>query len=189
MPNSVVSQLLIFYLGALFIIPLIGGAILRGVCKLLRIEPVTFLRCWMAYLAAWGADTAWTLPDTAADLEQGATYQWTVFVGGRRSGRAVPPQDFRVISLEESVELEDYIDEIAVFGLDPRGDGLFLSVVAYRDMGLFYEARRALDEVEADGPLGSELYRLKGEILAELGHEEQARAAFDRADTLAGRPR
>jgi hypothetical protein len=136
-----------------------------------------------------GADTAWTLPDTAADLEQGATYQWTVFVGGRRSGRAVPPQDFRVISLEESVELEDYIDEIAVFGLDPRGDGLFLSVVAYRDMGLFYEARRALDEVEADGPLGSELYRLKGEILAELGHEEQARAAFDRADTLAGRPR
>jgi hypothetical protein len=136
-----------------------------------------------------GADTLWTLPDTAADLEQGATYQWTIFVGGRRSGRALPPQDFRVISLEESVELEDYIDEIAVFGLDPRGDGLFLTVVAYRDMGLFYEARRALDEVEADGPLGSELYRLKGEILAELGHEEEARAAFDRADTLAGGPR
>jgi len=131
-----------------------------------------------------GADTTWTLPDSAADLEQGATYQWTIFVGGRRSGRALPPQDFRVISLEESVELEDYIDEIAVFGLDPRGDGLFLSVVAYRDMGLFYEARRALDEVEADGPLGSELYRLKGEILAELGHEGEARAAFDRADSL-----
>ena len=136
-----------------------------------------------------GADTVWTLPDTAADLEQGATYQWTIFVGGRRSGRALPPQDFRVISLEESVELEDYIDEIAVFGLDPRGDGLFLTVVAYRDMGLFYEARRALDEVEAGGPLGSELYRLKGEILAELGHEEEARAAFDRADMLAGGPR
>jgi hypothetical protein len=134
-----------------------------------------------------GADTVWTLPDTAADLEQGATYQWTIFVGGRRGGRALPPQDFRVISLEESVELEDYIDEIAVFGLDPRGDGLFLTVVAYRDMGLFYEARRALDEVEAGGPLGSELYRLKGEILAELGHEEEARAAFDRADRPAGR--
>jgi hypothetical protein len=134
-----------------------------------------------------GADTTWTLPASEADLEQGATYQWTIFVGGRRGGRALPPQDFRVISLEESVELEDYIDEIAVFGLDPRGDGLFLTVVAYRDMGLFYEARRALDEVEADGPLGSELYRLKGEILAELGHEDDARAAFDRADTLAGR--
>jgi hypothetical protein len=131
-----------------------------------------------------GADTLWTLPDTVADLEQGATYQWTIFVGGRRGGRALPPQDFRVISLEESVELEDYLDEITVFGLDPRGDGLLLTVVAYRDMGLFYEARRALEEVEADGPLGWELYRLKGEILAELGHEEEARAAFDRADAL-----
>ncbi|MGE0160183.1 MAG: hypothetical protein AB7T31_12305 [Gemmatimonadales bacterium] len=134
-----------------------------------------------------GADTVWTLPDSAADLEQGATYQWTIFVGGRRSGRALPPQDFRVISLEESVEMEDYLDEIAVFGLDPRGDGLLLTVVAYRDMGLFYEARHALDEVEAGGPLGWELYRLKGEILAELGHEEEARAAFDRADSLVGR--
>jgi len=134
-----------------------------------------------------GADTVWTLPDTAADLEQGATYQWTVFVGGRRGGRALPPQDFRVIGLEESVDLEDYLDEIAVFGLDPRGDGLLLTVIAYRDMGLFYEARRALEEVEAGGPLSWELYRLKGEILAELGHEEEARAAFDQADAAAGR--
>ena len=131
-----------------------------------------------------GRDTLWTLPDTAADLEQGATYQWTIFVGARRGGRALPPQDFRVISHEESVELEDHLEEIAVFGLDPRGDGLLLAVVAYREMGLFYEARRALDEVEASGPLGEELYRLKGEILAELGHEEEARAAFDRADDL-----
>jgi hypothetical protein len=129
-----------------------------------------------------GADTLWTLPDTVAALEQGATYQWTIFVGGRRGGRALAPQDFRVIGLEESVELEDYLEEIAVFGLDPRGDGLLLTVVAYRDMGLLYEARRALDEVEAGGPLSWELYRLKGEILAELGHEEEARAAFDRAD-------
>ena len=131
-----------------------------------------------------GTDTVWTLPDTAADLERDATYQWTIFVGGRRAGRALPPQDFRVISLEESVELEDYLDEIAVFGLDPRGDGLLLTVMAYRDMGLFYEARGALEEVEAGGPLGEELYRLKGEILAELGHEAEARAAFDRADSL-----
>jgi hypothetical protein len=131
-----------------------------------------------------GNDTVWTLPDTAADLERGATYQWTIFVGGRRAGRALPPQEFRVISLEESVELQDYLDEIAVFGLDPRGDGLLLTVVAYRDLGLFYEARRALDEVEAGGPLGEQLHRLKGEILAELGHEAEARAAFDLADSL-----
>ena len=131
-----------------------------------------------------GADTAWALPDSVADLDQGATYQWTLFVGGRRTGRALPPQDFRVIGLEESVELEDYLDEIAVFGLDPRGDGLFLTVVAFREMGLFYEAREALEDVEATGPLSWELYKLKGEILAELGHEEEARAAFDRADAL-----
>ena len=83
--------------------------------------------------------------------------------------------------------MEDYLEEISVFGLDPRGDGLLLTLVAYRDMELFYEAERALAEVEASGPLGWELYKLKGEILAELGHEEEARAAFDRADALAGR--
>lgn len=131
-----------------------------------------------------GADTTWTLPASAADLEQGFEYQWTLFVGGRRGGRALAPQNFRVIGLEESVDLEDYLEQIAVFGLDPRGDGLFLTVVAYRDMGLFYEARDALAQVEAGGPLSWELYKLKGEILAELGHEEDAREAFDRADAL-----
>lgn len=129
-------------------------------------------------------DTTWTLPDSLPDLELGSSYQWTVFVGGRRGGRAMQPQNFRVLDLQESVEIADYLDEIAVFGLDPRGDGLFLTVVAYRDTGLFYEARDALAEVERDGSLSWELYRLKGEILAELGHEEEARAAFDRADEL-----
>jgi Flp pilus assembly protein TadD len=71
-----------------------------------------------------------------------------------------------------------------VFGLDPRGDGLLLTLVAYRDMGLFYEAREAVQAVEATGPLSWELYKLKGEILAELGHEEEARAAFDQADAI-----
>jgi hypothetical protein len=131
-----------------------------------------------------GNDTTWTLPDDDPDLEAGAAYQWTIFVGGRQGGRAMQPQNFRVIGLEESVDLADYLDQIAVFGLDPRGDGLFLTVVAYRDMGLFYEAREAMDAVERDGALSWELYRLKGEILAELGHEAEARAAFDRADEL-----
>lgn len=131
-----------------------------------------------------GNNTVWTLPDSVPDLDLGTSYQWTVFVGGRRGGRAMQPQDFRVIGLEESVEMEDYLDQIAVFGLDPLTDGLFLTVVAYRDMGLYYEARNALDAVERDASLSWELYRLKGEILAELGHEADARAAFDRADEL-----
>ncbi|NND83721.1 MAG: hypothetical protein HKN46_01075 [Acidimicrobiia bacterium] len=130
-----------------------------------------------------GADTAFTLPDDV-ELQRGATYAWTVFPGGRRGGRPVEQQEFRVMSLEESVELEDYMDEIAIFGLDPQGDGLFLTVVAYRDLGLFYDARQALEDVERDATLSAELYLLKGEILAELGHETEARAAFDRADEL-----
>ncbi len=130
-----------------------------------------------------GADTTFTLPDSV-ELERGATYAWTVFPGGRRGGRPLPQQEFRVMSVSESVELQDYLDDIAVFGLDPTGDGLFLTVVAYRDMGLFYDARRALEEVERGASLSAELYLLKGEILAELGHEEEARAAFGRADQL-----
>jgi hypothetical protein len=131
-----------------------------------------------------GTDTTWSLPDSLPDLELGATYQWTVFVGGRRGGRAMQPQNFQVIGLEDSLELADYLDQIAVFGLDPASDGLFLTVVAYRDLGLFYDAREALENVERETSLSWELYRLKGEILAELGHEEEARTAFDRADEL-----
>ncbi|MBT8487234.1 MAG: tetratricopeptide repeat protein [Gemmatimonadetes bacterium] len=130
-----------------------------------------------------GEDTAFSLPDSVA-LQRGATYAWTVFPGGRRGGRPVEQQEFRIMSVEESVELEDYLDQIAVFGLDPRGDGLFLTVVAYRDLGLFYDAYRALEEVEREAMLSAELYLLKGEILAELGHEAEARAAFDKADEL-----
>lgn len=134
-----------------------------------------------------GGATTFTLPDSV-ELERGATYAWTVFPGGRRGGRPVAQQEFRIMSLREDVELQDYMDDIAVFGLDPAGDGLFLTVVAYRDLGLFYDAREALEGVERDAELSAELYLLKGEILAELGHEEEARAAFDRADELMRRP-
>ena len=130
-----------------------------------------------------GTDTVFTLPEDAA-LEPGASYVWTVFPGGRRGGRPMPEQEFRVMSLEESVDLEDYLEEISVFGLDPMTDGLFLTVVAYRDLGLFYDAHDALSEVEQQAALSADLYLLKGEILTELGHEQAARAAFDRADEL-----
>jgi hypothetical protein len=130
-----------------------------------------------------GTDTMFELPEDR-ELERGAEYAWTVFVGGRRGGRPVAQQEFRVMSLEESFELEVYLEEISVFGLDPMGDGLFLTVVAYRDLGLFYDAREALESVERQDSLTADLYLLKGEILTELGHEEAAREAFDRADEL-----
>lgn len=130
-----------------------------------------------------GTDTTFTLPEEA-ELTRGASYVWTVFVGGRRGGRPIPEQEFRVMSLVESVEMEDYLEDISVFGLDPMTDGLFLTVVAYRDLGLFYDARDALEGVERQSSLSADLYLLKGEILTELGHEQEARAAFDRADEL-----
>ena len=130
-----------------------------------------------------GSDTAFALP-ADAELEAGATYAWTVFVGGRQTGRPCEQQEFRVMSLEEQVELQDYMDDISVFGLDPMGDGLFLTVVAYSDMGLYYDAYEALVTVEEQAELSADLYLLLGEILTELGHEEAAREAFDKADEL-----
>ena len=88
------------------------------------------------------------------------------------------------MSLEQSFDLQDYMDEISVFGLDPMTDGLFLTVVAFRDLGLFYDAREALETVEQEASLSADMYLLKGEILTELGHEEAAREAFDKADEL-----
>ena len=131
-----------------------------------------------------GPDTTFTLPEDAA-LEQGATYAWTVFVGGRRTARPCEQQEFRVMSLVESVELEDYLDDISVFGLDPLTDGLFLTVVAYRDLGLVYQAYDALARVEDQGPLSPDLYLLMGEILTDMGQGEAAREAFDKANELA----
>lgn len=131
---------------------------------------------------AAGADTVWTLPDSVPELEADTRYVWTVFVGGRLGGRPLPQQEFRVISLMESMELRDRVLEIEQLGLDPAGDGLFLAAVAYRDAGLFYEAREALEGVRAEAPLSPDAYRLLGEVLAGLGDQESARTAFDRAE-------
>jgi predicted negative regulator of RcsB-dependent stress response len=69
-------------------------------------------------------------------------------------------------------------------GLDPEGDGLFLTAVVYRDMGLYYDAADALDGLEAANDMSADMYLLKGEILSEMGHAEEARAAFDKADAM-----
>lgn len=130
-----------------------------------------------------GTATEFAIPEEDA-LTLGAEYAWTIFAGGRRGGRPCEQMGFRVMGLEESVDLQDYMDEIAVFGLDPMSDGLFLTVVAYRDMELFYDARQALESVESQASLSADLYLLKGEILTEIGEGEAAREAFDKADEL-----
>lgn len=130
-----------------------------------------------------GEATSFTFTEGEA-LDTGAEYAWTVFPGGRQTGRPCEQMRFRVMSLEENVELQDYMDEISVFGLDPFTDGLFLTVVAYRDLGLFYNARDALLDVQSQATLSADLYLLLGEIFTELGQGEDARGAFDRADEL-----
>ncbi len=131
-----------------------------------------------------GTDTTWTYPDDLRALEFGATYGWTVFVGGRRSGRALPQQEFRVIDIPEFAQLSEFMDEIEEFGLDPMSDGLFLTVVAFRDLGLFYDAGEAMIGIEGQSEMSADMYLLKGEILNVLGYDAEARAAFDKADAL-----
>ena len=125
--------------------------------------------------------TTFTLPDDAEALTPGATYAWTVAPDGNRAAKE---EHFKVIGAYEAEELDTTLSEISALGLDPMGDGAFLTVVIYRDLDLFYDAAAALANVENTAAMSAELYLLKGEILAELGHEEDARAAFDKADAM-----
>ncbi|MEX2465483.1 MAG: hypothetical protein WD995_01150 [Gemmatimonadota bacterium] len=129
-----------------------------------------------------GTDTVWTLPDDVTGLEPGATYAWTVFVGGREGGRPLSQQEFRVIDDTERAAVEARLGAIRSMGLDPSDDGLTLAALTYRQLELYYEASDALSRLRSSGvPLGPDLHRLEGEVWAALGDEDAARAAFDRA--------
>ena len=70
-------------------------------------------------------------------------------------------------------ELEWSIEAISCMGLDPAGDGRLLAAVVFTDLGIYYEAARALAEMEESGErLGADLLLLKGEVLGRL---EEAR--------------
>lgn len=125
--------------------------------------------------------TEWTLPDTEAPLQAGAVYAWTV---APTAGRPTREQRFKVIGSEDQEVLTTTLNEISAMGLDPMGDGLFLTAVVFRDLELYYDAARALEGVEKAGDMSADLYLLKGEIMNTLGHEEEARKAFDKADAL-----
>ena len=128
-----------------------------------------------------GNATEWTLPDSVPELTAGAEYAWTV---APSSGRPTREQRFHVIGGNQRLELDGYMDQVSDMGLDPQGDGLFLTAMIFRDMDLFYDAATALDAVETAGDMSAELYLLKGEILNRLGRGDEATAAFDRADEL-----
>ena len=128
-----------------------------------------------------GTATEWTLPDSVAELTAGAEYAWTV---APSAGRPTREQRFRVIDPNGRMELDSYVDQVSDMGLDPQGDGLFLTAMIFRDMNLFYDAADALDALESVGDMSAELYLLKGEILNSLGRGEEATAAFDKADEI-----
>lgn len=125
--------------------------------------------------------TTFTLPNDAEALEPGATYAWTVAPDG---GRAASEDSLKIIGSYESEELNATLSEVSALGMDPMGDGAFLTVIIYRDLNLFYDAAQTLKSVEETSAMSAELYLLKGEILAELGQEAEARKAFETADAM-----
>ncbi len=123
-----------------------------------------------------GTDTTWTLPAAEAPLVPGARYTWTV--GGEGVGRVAAPQHFTVASAGDVAAIQDRLEAMIAAGMDPAADGLFLTALAYRDAGLFYEARAAIDRLEEQGAGGAAFFTLKGEVLDALGQIEAAEAAF-----------
>jgi hypothetical protein len=128
-----------------------------------------------------GTDTTWSWPQAEAPLIPGATYVWTV--GGEGIGRVAEPQTFTVASSADLSIVEQTLNGLIQAGIDPSSDGLFLAALAYRDAGLFYEAQRALDSIEAQGNAsGRAFYMLRGEVYDAIGDAPRAETAFDMAD-------
>ena len=126
-----------------------------------------------------GGDTTWTMPASEPPLQPGVEYIWTV---GTNQGRVGEEQRFATLDAEQYARIADGMAELREAGLDPWSDGLFLAALIFRDAGLFYEADRALRQLEAaGGATGQPFYMLRGEVYDALGMLDDAAAAFDRA--------
>jgi hypothetical protein len=129
-----------------------------------------------------GADTTWRLPADAPALVPGAVYEWSV---AWPDGRAAVPQRFRVATAGEETAVQRRIDHLWDLGLNPRGDGLFLAAVIYRDAGFYYEARRSLDELALTRlPVGRDYHLLRATVYDALGMLDQAQTEFAQADAV-----
>lgn len=126
-----------------------------------------------------GSDTTWTMPATEPPLQPGVVYVWTV---GTNQGRVGEEQRFATMTAEQYTATAQGLGELRAAGLDPWSDGLFLAALIYRDGGLFYEADRALLQLEAaGGGVGQPFYMLRGEVYDALGMLDAAADAFTRA--------
>ena len=127
-----------------------------------------------------GSDTAWVYPANATPLIPGATYEWTV--AGNNGGRPATVQRFRIMTSDDFTRVAETLKELTTAGIDPLGDGLFLSALAYRDAGLMYDAGRLLDRLDAAGARGRAYLLLRGEVFDALGDLDAAAKAFAAAD-------
>jgi hypothetical protein len=124
------------------------------------------------------SDTTLILPRA---LTPGTTWYWTVGAGRR----AAPEDSLRTLSDDHATQLVRALAQLRQLGLDPDGDGRFLKVAVFADLGLHYTALEELEAVEAElGQLSADALLLKGEILDRLGRLDEARAAFDAADAI-----
>ena len=127
------------------------------------------------------AANSWTYPADATPLVPGAVYEWTVAAA---NGRPASTQRFRIVNADDLGRVASTVRALTEAGIDPLGDGLFLTALAYRDAGLMYEASRMLDLLAKGGaPGGREFYLLRGEVLDALGDLDGAAKAFASADT------
>jgi hypothetical protein len=127
-----------------------------------------------------GSDTSWIYPANAMPLLPGATYEWTV--AAANGGRPATVQRFKLFTTEDLSRVTTTMTELITAGIDPTGDGLFLSALAFRDAGLMYEANRMLDMLQTGGAGGRSFYLLRGEVYDALGELDAAAKAFSTAD-------
>jgi hypothetical protein len=124
----------------------------------------------------------WSLPDSAAPLDRGAEYAWTVvpMPGGRFGGE----ERFRVMDASTLEELGSFHDALTDAGVDPEGDGLLVAAMFFADLGLLFDAERSLARL-AEGTAESDrdpiVDLLHAQVLERLGRTAEATAAFDRA--------
>jgi hypothetical protein len=130
-----------------------------------------------------GRDTTFTYPSTAPALVPGATYEWSVGAGANPRVGAPEQSRFKVISPKEFETYSTTLNEIGSSGVDPMTDGLFIAALAARDAGLFYEADRALSQMQKNGAGTGRMYHLlRGVVLDQLGDLEARALAFQAAD-------
>src|SRR5688500_6408475 len=76
-------------------------------------------------------------PARAPPLLPGALNEWSG--AGGNGGRPASVQRFRILGSDDFARIAGTMNELVTAGIDPLGDGMFLTALAYRDAGLMYD--------------------------------------------------